>query len=67
MTVYRTRDGDRLDQICWTHYGRIATTVEAVLAANRGLAALGVLLPAGVTIRLPELPEPITQSVRLWS
>ena len=64
---YRTKDGDVLDAICLAQYGSSAT-VPAVLAANRGLAAFGPVLPAGVEIELPVL-EVATQeaaTVRLW-
>lgn len=63
---YRTKDGDVLDAICLTHYGTTAP-VEEVLDANRGLAALGPVLPAGVLIELPILETtPEVPAVRLW-
>ncbi|EES5579807.1 phage tail protein, partial [Escherichia coli] len=37
--------GDTLDAICVRYYGRTEGVVEAVLAANPGLAELGVVLP----------------------
>jgi phage tail protein X len=68
-TLYTTRDGDRLDQVCHLHYGRLQGlpapqaartaraqgTVESVLAANPGLAGRGPVLPSGVAIVLPDL------------
>ena len=66
---YRTKQNDRLDQICFKHYGRVDGTVEAVLDGNRGLANLGPLLPAGIVIELPELVAASTskiETVRLW-
>lgn len=67
-TTYTTRDGDTVDFIAWKFYG--ATTnlvVEAVLAANRGLADYGATLPAGLTITLPEIQAPANaQGVKLW-
>ncbi|WP_429885388.1 tail protein X [Geoalkalibacter halelectricus] len=67
MQRYRTRDGDMLDEICQRHYGRTAGTVEAVLEANRGLAALGPVYAAGVVIALPELPAKSSkETIRLW-
>ncbi|MCG7868178.1 MAG: tail protein X [Candidatus Thiodiazotropha taylori] len=65
--IYRTVDGDVLDQICLQHYGRTGT-VETVLDANSGLSAVGAVLPAGVQIELPELPdsETVVDAVRLW-
>ncbi len=41
--------------------------VEAVLAENPGLAALGALLPAGTEIRMPDIePTADAQGLRLW-
>ncbi|HGC2431299.1 tail protein X, partial [Escherichia coli] len=37
--------GDTLDAICVRYYGRTEGVVEAVLAANPGLAELGAVLP----------------------
>ncbi|SOZ37705.1 tail protein X [Cupriavidus neocaledonicus] len=67
-TEYLTRDGDTPDQIAWNYYGtRDGLVVERLLDANPGLADRGPLLPAGVTITLPDLPTPATeQGVRLW-
>lgn len=68
MATYRTRAGDMLDELCWRHYGRQAGAVEAVLAANPGLADHGPRLPADLRIELPNLPEPRRDLalVRLW-
>ena len=67
MTPYETRDGDVIDQICRAHYGPRPGAVEAVLRANPGLATRGVVLPAGITIQLPDLPDPDAIAVvRLW-
>lgn len=65
---YRSKDGDMVDQIVWRHYGRqSAGAVEAVLAANPGLADKGPVLEAGHRILLPDLPEPAARrEVRLW-
>jgi phage tail protein X len=67
MQTYSTRDGDTLDWICWRYYGRTQDAVEAVLEANMGLAELGPVYDAGLTIRLPALPTAPPQDViRLW-
>lgn len=69
MLRYITADGDTLDLICWRYYGRTSGVVEAVLGANRGLAALGPVYAAGVVIELPEAapPDPAAAPVtRLW-
>lgn len=49
--------------------GRLQGYVEATLQANPGLAAMGLLLPLGTLVRLPEfvIQTPInTASTRLW-
>lgn len=65
--IYRTVDGDVLDQVCLRHYGHVGN-VEVVLDANPGLSAVGAVLPAGVEIELPELPDSEREidAVRLW-
>ena len=67
-SIYRTIDGDMLDVICLSHYGHANRYVEAVLAANSGLADQGPVLPAGIIIALPDLIELNHQkaAVRLW-
>ncbi|HHY0435730.1 TPA: tail protein X [Vibrio parahaemolyticus] len=65
-TTYRTRDGDKLDAICWRHYGRENATIE-VLKANPGLADKGTILPSGIEITLPDLATPFAkESSSLW-
>lgn len=68
-TTYITRQGDTVDSICWKHYGtERGGTTEAVLEANRGLAANGPILPAGLSITLPELAAPAKAetTINLW-
>lgn len=68
MTRYVTRQGERLDLICWRHYGRCAGVTEAALEANPGLADLGPILPFGTVIMLPDAP-PAREArplVKLW-
>lgn len=61
-----TKEGERLDMICKAHYGR-ESAVHDVLEANRHLAKVGPVLPAGLIIDLPELQDPVTRKVvRLW-
>jgi phage tail protein X len=63
---YRVKAGDVLDDVCQRHYGR-TDMLTAVLAANKGLAAMGPVMPAGLLINLPDAPVPVaTASVRLW-
>lgn len=66
---YITADGDMIDLICWRYYekGQQPLAVERVYEANRGLAALGPVLPAGVIITLPDLPRPqAVPIIRIW-
>lgn len=70
--TYITRDGDMVDAICASHYGRTAEVTEAVLSANPGLAARGAVLDAGAEIILPDFGTPEgkpkeIETVRLWS
>jgi len=65
--LYVTRNGDMVDYVAWKHYGSRTGAVEAVLDANPGLADAGVVLPAGRTVTLPDLPAGTTQRVvRIW-
>lgn len=65
---YQTREGDRLDQICFKRYGSIAgQVVESVYAANPGLADYGPVLPAGLVITLPVLQLAVqVRGIKLW-
>jgi phage tail protein X len=68
-TLYRTIQGDRLDQICKRHYGTERNRItEIVLSANQGLAALGPLYNTGLSIFLPDISTTpaSTSIVRLW-
>lgn len=65
--LYITRQFDAVDEICWRYYGRPQQTVEAVFLANPDLADLAPILPEGLVISLPDLPEPSTSEVvRIW-
>jgi phage tail protein X len=66
-TTCRTSDGDLLDTICHNYYGHLVGSVEAVLAANQGLADEVQPFRAGVLIVLPDLPDPIEEQVTLWN
>ncbi|WP_449545888.1 tail protein X [Lelliottia amnigena] len=66
MKVYAMQ-GDTLDAICARYYGRTGGVVEAVLQVNPGLSELGVILPHGTAIELPETDSaPKTETVNLW-
>ncbi|MFM2476350.1 tail protein X [Celerinatantimonas sp. MCCC 1A17872] len=64
-TIYRTRDGDVLDQICNDYYGRSSAIID-VYDANPGLVDYGAILPAGIEITLPDLAAPVAQGTSLW-
>ncbi|PMN73142.1 tail protein X [Enterovibrio norvegicus] len=64
---YRTNQGDMLDAVCHQYYGARTGAMEAVLAANPGLAKVGAILPPGTVILLPDLgPAPRDNQVSLW-
>ncbi len=65
--LYRTRDGDMLDEICYSEYGT-EQAVVAVLDANPGLADKGAILIAGIEIILPDYTAPAEEDEDvLWS
>ncbi|WP_434699774.1 tail protein X [Pseudomonas sp. D1-1] len=65
-TICRTSDGDLLDTVCHHYYGHLNGTVEAVLAANQGLADEPQPFRAGVIILLPDLPAQTLEDIQLW-
>ena len=66
MIKYITKNGDMLDKICFEYYGTTAITCK-VLEVNRELAKVGAVLPAGVTIYLPDVEKPTAKKkVTLW-
>lgn len=66
MKVYAMQ-GDTIDALCARHYGRTEGVVEAVLAANPGLAELGAVLPHGTVVELPDVQTaPVAETVNLW-
>ncbi|MBK0062626.1 MULTISPECIES: tail protein X [unclassified Acinetobacter] len=68
MNTVRSIQNDTIDLICWRYYGRSLGVVEKVLEANPQLASLGVIIPVGTQVNLPDLPAPqqITQTIQLW-
>jgi phage tail protein X len=69
MIELRSQQGETVDLICRRAYGHeTAENVAAVLDINRGLAALGPILPTGTVVRLPDPPSdpPRHPVVRLW-
>ncbi|MEI4262774.1 tail protein X [Roseovarius sp. D0-M9] len=68
VPFYLSEDGDTVDRVVWKHYGRQdAGLVQRVLEANRGVAALGPILPLGTRVNLPVEAQPkAEEAVRLW-
>lgn len=66
--IYVTADGDMVDLIAYRYYGKHAKNTEAIFEANPGLAGLGPVLPAGVAVKLPQMPQPssTTPFRQLW-
>ncbi|NAX00016.1 MULTISPECIES: tail protein X [unclassified Vibrio] len=65
--LYRTRDGDVLDEICYSEYGT-EKAITAVLNANPGLAEKGSKFAAGIQIILPDYSPPAEKDEDvLWS
>jgi len=77
-TVTVTLEDVMIDQLCFDYAasvlrdrrraGRLKGYVEATLEANPGVAALGMVLPLGRTIHLPEfsISTDPGDTVRLW-
>ena len=66
--IYTTRQFDMIDEICHRWYGGTVGTVEAVMAANPALSELLPILPEGVNIFMPDLPDPseAVSLLRIW-
>lgn len=62
------QDEERLDRIARTLYGtERGGTIESLLEANSGLAALGPMVPRGTVITVPPRPTPPPSGlVRPW-
>jgi len=67
--LYLTQDGDMIDAICWRYYPKASQSlaVAHVYEVNNRLADLGTKLPAGLTVLLPDLPQPRSiPTINLW-
>jgi phage tail protein X len=67
-TTLRTKEGDRLDVLCYQVYKTTRTTVEIVLTENPHLADYGALLPEGLLITFPTLNQKpaLQKTLQLW-
>ncbi|MBS0353041.1 MAG: tail protein X [Proteobacteria bacterium] len=63
----RAMQGDTVDSLCWRHLGS-SSAVETVLDINPGLAALGVILPNGTLVTLPDETPTARQTelIQFW-
>ncbi|QMV14722.1 tail protein X [Vibrio spartinae] len=68
MRTILSRNGDLVPQLLWLSLGRDDDEAEeALYLINPGLALYGPVLPAGVEIKLPILPELVpTMTVNIW-
>lgn len=66
--IVMARQNERLDELVWRATGGGPAAVEAALAANPGLAALGPTMPEGREVTIPEnTPAARTVDlVQLW-
>jgi len=62
--IYTTKANDMLDMIIFKYYGEAAvsegTAVEYILKYNQNFSRNEIILPAGLKLTLPELPENVT-------
>ncbi|WP_313539782.1 tail protein X [Sphingomonas sp.] len=64
------RQGDTLDELLWRERSLGPEALDAVLAANPGLADRGPTLPIGTPVTLPLIAAqalPVRETVQLWS
>ncbi|MCF6344183.1 MAG: tail protein X [Devosiaceae bacterium] len=67
MAEYISIEGDMVDMICRKEYGDESGYVEKVFEANPKLVSYGAVLPAGITIFLPEIiAQPDLPLISLW-
>ena len=69
--IATAQHGETLDALCWRVLGKTAEVTEQALAANPGLADLGVLLPGGTQVDLTaaaaQASKPTRrQTISLW-
>jgi len=55
--IHTTSDGEMADEIAWAEYGDRPEGLIALLEANPILARSPPMLPAGLRLILPDLPE----------
>lgn len=63
------QQGDTLDALLWRERGFGPDDLAGVLQANPGIAELGVLLPIGTGVIVPETATPAPRTlplIQLW-
>ena len=56
MQSYRTKQGENLSSILFTHYGKLNSAIlAAVLDENQNIANLPLVLPEDTVVLLPQL------------
>lgn len=67
-TILIARQGDTLDALLWREAALGSAALASVMTANRGLAGLGPVLPAGTAVTVPDTaPTAATLPlVNLW-
>lgn len=65
-TITIEREGITLDALLWRVHGvRGRGLLEETYAINTGLAAVGMLLPQGTVVIIPDLPVQATPAVKI--
>ena len=65
--TYVTTAGDRIDSLCYAHYGTERRSVEWLIEKNPHLRQYTLYLPEGVTIVFYPLPVVDIATVNPWS
>ena len=69
MDVEVSIEGDTVDKIAFRRRKATKAVTEQIYALNPGLAFLGVFLPTGTRVVLPDTPtaKAVRQVKRIWS
>ncbi|WP_164095149.1 tail protein X [Serratia marcescens] len=58
---------ETIEMLCYRYYGKTAGVTEAVMDANPGIADVGVFLPYGYLVEMPDqVIAPTQDTVQLW-
>lgn len=64
MSTYTTRQGDMWDGIAYTQLGDVKWT-DLLMSENLGYLDY-FTFPAGIVLQLPEVPDPISNTLPPW-